>query len=886
MSTLRISDAPLLPDVDGTEKLPTGGRGDYAISVDQIKDHIFQDVGKELVGLGNVDNTSDLDKPVSTAQQAALDLKADKTYVDTNLNLKADKTNVYTRSETSLALSQKADLVNGVIPESQIPSSFNDVLEFTTSNLPIVGESGKIYVTTDNNKTWRWGGNQYVEISGWNPDSVSKSVTLPTYYTKDAGVDPVTGVENGAYFNVRSSSDESYIDEYKNVGGVATPTGKRYLSSLGVQQQEKPASTIKDASGNTQQEINNLIQVPSLSALRLISPKTKGEKAYLISVIADVNKGGGVFVATQKASLVDNGGTIVASANPNLMWVRIGYEKVNPYMFGALGNGLVSDADAFHRTAAFSKGFEVLPGNYNYDGDGIDPGTQHWKITGSGVEKTKINLSANSSLIKTNYPPSNIEFVGFHTVGGLGALRFTNTGNLVGGRKKIKNNKFENYTKCAISSEHNDMPYWDIEENIFSAASSIGTMGVALGRNSDCSNINKNAFLKNEVHLKFRYSGKINIKDNDFLMFDKANTTGRAHIWLLGQAATPIRAIIKDNKFGNENQLPTDYPVFIGAESTSTGTIYDKLPDYSGSVTDSGIYRLVMTGNDIAGASGFSSVIRCAAQGLRTLIFDHNEFGGTFPALLVDMVQGADPRYCNWAVGSLVGEFLNAYNVQITNANNINISYRDDVHSAVNPNKAIIMTSLDSTLVAQLLSASITSFSTLSATKNPAIDVSGGSDAVTFEQTATGGSIYSSVLNPTLDSRETWLEFDVDKSGIETPISLLTAYLTNEAGNVNYLTRIIDVSKITSKARIRIPVSVRESFRIRFTSGSAGSVRIGRVRCYQSQYPVEDVHATLRSLTVKSMQMTYADDVAAKNAGIRLGELYCKPDGSVRVRMA
>jgi hypothetical protein len=33
-------------------------------------------VTKSMVGLGNVDNTSDADKPVSTAQQSALDLKA------------------------------------------------------------------------------------------------------------------------------------------------------------------------------------------------------------------------------------------------------------------------------------------------------------------------------------------------------------------------------------------------------------------------------------------------------------------------------------------------------------------------------------------------------------------------------------------------------------------------------------------------------------------------------------------------------------------------------------------------------------------------------------------------------------------------------------------
>lgn len=41
------------------------------------------DYSKSDVGLSNVDNTSDANKPVSTDQQAALDLKADKTYVDT-----------------------------------------------------------------------------------------------------------------------------------------------------------------------------------------------------------------------------------------------------------------------------------------------------------------------------------------------------------------------------------------------------------------------------------------------------------------------------------------------------------------------------------------------------------------------------------------------------------------------------------------------------------------------------------------------------------------------------------------------------------------------------------------------------------------------------------
>ena len=45
------------------------------------------------VGLGNVDNTADVNKPISTATQSALDLKADKTYVDSQDALKLNATN-------------------------------------------------------------------------------------------------------------------------------------------------------------------------------------------------------------------------------------------------------------------------------------------------------------------------------------------------------------------------------------------------------------------------------------------------------------------------------------------------------------------------------------------------------------------------------------------------------------------------------------------------------------------------------------------------------------------------------------------------------------------------------------------------------------------------
>ena len=49
-------------------------------------------VTKEQVGLGNVDNTSDANKPVSTAQQAALDLKQDKLKAGTGIDITPENT--------------------------------------------------------------------------------------------------------------------------------------------------------------------------------------------------------------------------------------------------------------------------------------------------------------------------------------------------------------------------------------------------------------------------------------------------------------------------------------------------------------------------------------------------------------------------------------------------------------------------------------------------------------------------------------------------------------------------------------------------------------------------------------------------------------------------
>lgn len=68
------------------------------------------------------------------------------------------------------ALDLKADLVDGKVPSSQLPSYVDDVIEVADyAALPVSGETGKIYVTLDSGFIYRWTGTIYVRIADEAP---------------------------------------------------------------------------------------------------------------------------------------------------------------------------------------------------------------------------------------------------------------------------------------------------------------------------------------------------------------------------------------------------------------------------------------------------------------------------------------------------------------------------------------------------------------------------------------------------------------------------------------------------------------------------------------------------------------------------------------------
>jgi hypothetical protein len=136
---------------------------------------------KAQVGLGNADDTSDEDKPISIAQQAALD--AISAEVDTKQDIIPYTTE---NAANKNQINGYAGLDgSGLIPAGLLPGFVDDVLEFANLGaFPVSGTSGILYVALDTAKVYRWGGSSYVEISGspGSTDAVPEG-SLNLYFT-------------------------------------------------------------------------------------------------------------------------------------------------------------------------------------------------------------------------------------------------------------------------------------------------------------------------------------------------------------------------------------------------------------------------------------------------------------------------------------------------------------------------------------------------------------------------------------------------------------------------------------------------------------------------------------------------------------------------------
>ena len=202
-----------LPNIDNTSDLdkPVStatasalGLKEDAISATTTTDYYrgdktFQTLNKAAVGLPNVDNTSDADKPVSTATQTALDLKVDKALLD-------GKIVIGNASNLGAAVTPNGDVTIDNLGETTIGAS-----KVTYAKIQNVSATNRVLGRTSA------GSGIVEEISTTGTGNVVMS-NSPTLFTPNLGIPTtlvgtnITGTASGltaGIANTVSSEDES-----------------------------------------------------------------------------------------------------------------------------------------------------------------------------------------------------------------------------------------------------------------------------------------------------------------------------------------------------------------------------------------------------------------------------------------------------------------------------------------------------------------------------------------------------------------------------------------------------------------------------------------------------------------------------------------------------
>ena len=318
MADLRIVDAPVLLQESITDdvKMPTGGLGNFSVRLgdilwyvitkeqlanknyvdlsskgvkDSLDEHIADknnphNVTKEQVGLGNVDNTADIDKPVSNAVRSA---------IITATNDMATKAYVNSKDGdlSALLTTDKTNLVKAINEVVSVKANKDDVAS-SISNLT-------------NNKA-------------------DKATTLTGYGITDA------------------YTKSEIIINFNGLNSVA-------------------------------------------EMLAIVNP-VNGQRVYVKSYHAGLNKGGGDFIYDSTKSAINNGGTVING------WVRQLDGFVTPSMFGAKGDGVSDELASFNKCTAFVKSSKVrkiliLDGNYKFSDTWVLDGLDGVSISGSSNQR-------------------------------------------------------------------------------------------------------------------------------------------------------------------------------------------------------------------------------------------------------------------------------------------------------------------------------------------------------------------------------------------------------------------------------------------------------------------------------------------------------------------
>lgn len=196
-----------------------------------------------------------------------------------------------------------ASAINGTISAANLPSYVDDVIEYNgTSSFPAVGETGKIYVDTATNQTYRWGGSDYVSIG----KSVALGETADTAYRGDRGA--------AAYAHaVTNKGAEFSSGLYK----IATNAEGHVTAATAVKKEDITALGIPATDTNTHYSSKNVVSSSANSISNTSSVINNGD-VYLNSVEnGAVTSSHNILGVGATSVTTDTNGNIIISSTDN-----------------------------------------------------------------------------------------------------------------------------------------------------------------------------------------------------------------------------------------------------------------------------------------------------------------------------------------------------------------------------------------------------------------------------------------------------------------------------------------------------------------------------------------------------------------------------------------
>ena len=216
---------------------------------------------------------------------------------------------------------------NGLVPASQLPSYVDDVLEYDKlASFPATGEAGKIYVAQNTNKTYRWSGTAYVEISA----SLALGETSSTAYRGDRGKIAYDHSQKAHVTGVKGDSETAYRTGQVNITKANVGLGN--VPNVATNNQT-PTYTAASANENlvSGEKLSVAMGKISRAITSLISHLADGTRHITAAERTAWNSKARVF-STQKPAFPDNGDMIewaTVTHNLNTENVMVSVWEVN-----------------------------------------------------------------------------------------------------------------------------------------------------------------------------------------------------------------------------------------------------------------------------------------------------------------------------------------------------------------------------------------------------------------------------------------------------------------------------------------------------------------------------------------------------------------------------